>query len=447
MRKIFSILAVAVLLASTLFAAAPATQSIFPYKYEETTLPNGLTVILIPMKNAGLVSYFTVIHAGSRNEVEPGKSGFAHFFEHIMFRGTDKYPADVRNNIVTEMGADTNAFTSDDMTVYYLHFPDRYLEKVVDLESDRFMNLKYSLADFQTEARAVLGEYNKNFANPFVQLDEKMRDVSFEKSSYKHTTMGFIKDIQDMPNQYEYSLEFFKRFYRPNNATILVTGNIDSAKTLALIKQYYSNWKGSAVKVTQPAEPAQEKALTGKVDYQGQTLPILLLAYKTPAFSPASVEDAALTLLANYAFGETSALYKKLVLDEQKVDILAGDSDIHVDPFLFQIYTRVKKPEDVESVQKDLEATIESLKTTPIDEKTLAALKSNLKYGFLMSLDSSKSTASQLARILAYTWNIENINKMYATFQSVKPADIQRVAQTYFKDSGKTVITLTGGTK
>ncbi|HET6268403.1 MAG TPA: pitrilysin family protein, partial [Acidobacteriota bacterium] len=263
---------------------ATTATSLFPYQYQETTLPNGLTVILIPMKNAGLVSYFTVIHAGSRNEVEPGKSGFAHFFEHIMFKGTDKYPGDVRNKITTEMGADTNAYTSDDMTVYYLHFPDRYLEKVVDLEADRFMNLKYSLADFQTEARAVLGEYNKNFANPFFQLEERLRDVSFDASSYKHTTMGFVKDIQDMPNQYEYSLQFFKRFYRPDNATILITGNFDPAKALELVKKYYAPWQGKAVTITQAAEPAQKGARTGKVDYPGDTLPIFVAAYKAPGF-------------------------------------------------------------------------------------------------------------------------------------------------------------------
>jgi zinc protease len=133
-------------------------QSIFPYKYEETTLENGLKVILIPMKNTGLVSYYTIVRTGSRDEVEPGKTGFAHFFEHMMFRGTEKYPAEKWNEITMEMGADSNASTSDDMTVYYLHFPSRYIEKVIELHADKFMNTVYPLEAFQTEAKAILGE-------------------------------------------------------------------------------------------------------------------------------------------------------------------------------------------------------------------------------------------------------------------------------------------------
>lgn len=426
---------------------AKAAEPIFPYKYQETKLPNGLTVILIPMKNSGLISYFTVIHTGSRNEVEPGKSGFAHFFEHMMFRGTDKYPADVRGKIVTEMGADTNAYTSDDMTVYFLHFPDRYLEKVIDLESDRFMNLKYALPEFQTEARAVLGEYNKNFANPFFPLEEKLHDVAFETSSYKHTTMGFIKDIEDMPNQYEYSLQFFQRYYRPDNATILVTGNFDPAPTLALIKKYYSNWKGKAAIVTQKPEPPQKGVKEGKVDYQGETLPIVAMAYKAPAFNPADIDGASLSLLAKYAFGETSELYQKLVLNEQKVEFVQADYEQHRDPYLFTIYTRIKDPKDIDGVKKDIQDALEQMKTKPVDEARLNDLKSNVRYGFLMSLDTSRSTASQLAPVLALTWDISGINKTYETYQMVTPADIQRAAEKYFKPDAETVITLTGGSK
>src|SRR5215213_1723948 len=133
-QKLLTIVTLLLLSTSTLFAV----ESVFPYKYEESTLDNGLKVIAIPMKNPGLVSYFTIVRAGSRDEVEPGKSGFAHFFEHMMFRGTVKYPPEKYNQAVTEMGADMNAYTSDDRTVYYLHFPSRYLEKIVELEADRF---------------------------------------------------------------------------------------------------------------------------------------------------------------------------------------------------------------------------------------------------------------------------------------------------------------------
>lgn len=438
-RKLLIVLSLLLFVAASLRA-----ESIFPYKYQETKLDNELRVILIPMKNPGLVSYYTVVHAGSRDEVEPGKSGFAHFFEHMMFRGTDKYPPEKRNDILSNMGADTNAYTTDDFTNYYLHFPTKYLEQVIDLESDRFMNLKYSLPAFQTESRAVLGEYNKNFSNPFVQLDEKIRDVAFDKSSYKHTTIGFIKDIQNMPNEYEYSLQFFQRFYRPENCTILVLGNFDPAQTLTLIKKYYAPWKPGDYATKPIPEPEQSAERRGKIDYQGDTLPIVMAAYKAPAFAVDSKEYAALTLLADLAFGETSPLYQRLVLKEQKADFVQADNDPHRDPYLYQIYARVKDDKDLPAVEQSFYSTLEEMKQKPADPKRLADLKSNLKYGFLMSLDTSKRAGSALVRYIELTHNLEGIDTLFQTFQSVTPEDIQKVAQKYFDPKNRTVITLSG---
>jgi zinc protease len=443
MRRLYLCLILVVLITSTLFA-----DSVFPYKYQETGLENGLKIILIPMKNEGLISYTTVVRVGSRNEVEPGKSGFAHFFEHMMFRGTKKYPAEKFDRILQEIGADRNAFTGDDFTVYYEHFPERFLETVIDLESDRFMNLSYAIPAFQTEAKAVLGEYNKNFANPFVQLEEKLNDTSFTKSTYKHTTMGFLKDIQDMPNQYEYSLTFFKRFYRPENCTIIVTGSFQPEKVLGLIKKYYSSWQKGTYKNDIPQDPEQTAERTAKIDYQGDTLPILAMAYKTPAFSSGSKDFAALTLLAELAFGETSAVYQKLVLDEQKVDFINADYSPHLSPYLFVISTRIKNPSEMSAVQTAVDATLEEFKKNPVDAKKLSDLKSNRKYGFLMSFDTSKSVVNGF-----YTSNppyvsmangVKEVDQLFQTYESITPEDIQKAAQKYFEKEKRTVITLTG---
>ena len=433
-----------ILLSIFLFCSIGFADSIFPYKYQETSLDNGLKVILIPMKNQGLISYFTIVHAGSRDEIEPGKSGFAHFFEHMMFRGTEKYPPEKRNEILSEMGADTNAYTTDDYTCYYMHFPSRYLEQVVDLESDNFMNLKYDLPAFQTESRAVLGEYNKNFSNPFVQLEEKLRDVAFQTSSYKHTTMGFIKDIQDMPNQYDYSLQFFNRFYRPNNCTILITGNFDANQALELIKKYYTPWKKGDY-VTHPlAEPPQAAEKRDKVDYAGDTLPIVMVAYKAPAFGADSMDYAALTLLADLAFGETSPIYQRLVLQEQKADFVTADNDPHRDPYLFEIYARLKNEADLQTVEQAFYSALDEIKQKGVDASRLADQKSNVKYSFLMSLDTSKRTGSSLARIFELTHGIAPIETLFQTYQSITPEDIQKVAQKYFHPEQKTVIILKG---
>ena len=173
-------------------------------------LANGLQVMAIPFDSPGIVAYVTVVRTGSRNEVEPGHSGFAHFFEHMMFRGTKKHPAGEYNEALKAMGADSNAFTTDDRTFYHIVGPAAKLETMFDLEADRFQNLEYAEDAFRTEAGAVLGEYNKSASNPFQPLDERLRELAFKKHTYKHTTIGFLADIKDMPNQYEYSKSFFE---------------------------------------------------------------------------------------------------------------------------------------------------------------------------------------------------------------------------------------------
>jgi len=146
MKKVLLFLGLIITIISTTMEA----QKVFPYDYIKKQLDNGLQVILIPMEGSGLVSYYSVVRTGSRDEWEPGKSGFAHFFEHMMFRGTERFPGPVYDSIITSIGADANAFTSDDLTVYHLNFSSEDLETVMELESDRFQNLKYKKEEFQT---------------------------------------------------------------------------------------------------------------------------------------------------------------------------------------------------------------------------------------------------------------------------------------------------------
>jgi zinc protease len=231
------------LLASAVALAAPAAPAktggdVLPFKATEKTLANGLKIIVVPTGLPNLVSVTIPVQTGSRNEVEPGKSGFAHFFEHMMFRGTKAYPPEKYQEIITRAGARQNAYTSDDLTNYYTTFAKEDLETVLKVEADRFQHLDYPIEAFKTESRAVLGEYNKNSANPMQKLFEVQRDAAFNTHTYKHTTMGFLKDIEDMPNQYEYSKVFFDRWYRPEKTTIIVAGDVDPKKTVAMIEKY-----------------------------------------------------------------------------------------------------------------------------------------------------------------------------------------------------------------
>src|SRR5690349_24380533 len=297
------------LLALAAVAVLSAQVKTFPFAYTQQDLPNGLRLVTIPTDSPNLVTIFVVVQTGSRNEVEPGKSGFAHFFEHMMFRGTEKYPKDKFNAVLKSIGADNNAYTSDDQTVYHTVASAAALETMMDIESDRFMNLKYSEEDFKTESGAILGEYNKNSSNPFQTIDEKMREIAFGEHTYRHTTIGFIKDIEDMPNQYQYSLTFFDRWYRPENCVVLVVGDVQPDNVFALAKKYYSAWKHGTYKLDVPQEPPQTAEKTGTIPWKAKTLPILTIAYHGPAFSDKDIEYAAMELLSQCVFSETSELY------------------------------------------------------------------------------------------------------------------------------------------
>ena len=253
--------ALAFALAASALAATPVPKGpemstdLLPFQATEKTLPNGLRVIVVPTGFPNLVSLQIPVQTGSRNEVEPGKSGFAHFFEHMMFRGTKAYPPAAYQAILTKAGARQNAYTTDDYTNYHTTFAKEDLEKVLEIEADRFQNLDYPEAAFKTESRAVLGEYNKNSANPMSKLFEAMRDTAFTKHTYKHTTMGFLRDIEDVPNQFAYSKAFFDRWYRPEYTTVIVAGDVDPAKVLPLVEKYWGSWKRGSYSVEIPVEP------------------------------------------------------------------------------------------------------------------------------------------------------------------------------------------------
>lgn len=421
------------------------SQKIFPYEIKEHTLSNGLKVVVVPYNSPGVVAYYTVVRTGSRNEVEPGKTGFAHFFEHMMFRGTEKYSDVEYNRILKLLGADSNAWTSNDQTVYHIVASADALETIIDIESDRFKNLKYSVEQFKTEAGAILGEYNKSALNPFQILNEEMQKLAFTKHTYRHTTIGFLEDIKDMPNQYEYSLQFFDRYYRPEYCTIIIVGDVRFNQAIYLIEKYYGDWKRGSFTPNIPVEPEQKEERIKDVKYPNKTLPYLYIGYKVPAFDPKSKDIAALNVIAELLFSETSELYQKLVLDDKLVDFIRGDMPMDVDPSLFRIYTRVKKDDDLERVKQEIFNAIEKLKNEPISPKKLNDVLSNMKYSFLHSLDNANAIASTLAYYVSVTGNPHSLDEFYTTLTSLNPYDIQNAAKKFFVKEKRNIVTLTSG--
>jgi zinc protease len=415
--------------------------SILPFKATEKTLANGLKVIVVPTGFPNIVSLQIPVQTGSRNEVEPGKSGFAHFFEHMMFRGTPKYSNDAYTAIITKAGARQNAYTSDDLTNYHVTFAKEDLEKMLEIEADRFQNLTYSEEAFKTEARAVLGEYNKNSANPIRKIYEVQRDAAYTTHTYKHTTMGFIKDIEDMPNQYAYSKVFFDRWYRPERTTLIVAGDVDPAKVIPLVEKYWSGWKRGTYNVEIPQEPEHKGPVYAHVPWNSPTLPWVTVAFHGPSIFDWT-DNAALDVLLDLEFGQTSDLYKRLVEQEQKVDQLFAWGAGNFDPSLTTVWARVKDPKDSIYVRDEIMRTFAQLRNRQLDAQRVADAKSNSRYGFLRRLDNTDTIAASIAGFAHYERSYDTINKYYRALATITPEEIQKTANKYFTDKNLVVTTL-----
>jgi zinc protease len=428
--------------------AQPA-QKIFPYDYSQEDLPNGLRLITVPTDYPNIVAVYIVVQTGSRNEVEPGHTGFAHLFEHLMFRGTPRISPQQYNDTLTKMGAASNASTSDDFTVYHTTFSKEDLDTVMLMEADRFQHLKFAEPEFKTESLAVLGEYNKNSSSPFSKLSEALQETAYQRHTYQHTTMGFLKDIQDMPNQYEYSLKFFDRYYRPEYTTIIVVGDVQPKPVRAMVDKYWGEWKQGTYHPDIPVEPPQEEPRSKHVDWPSPTLPLIMIAYKGPAYTDTAKDTVALQTLADLAFSPTSDLYQKLVVREQKVDSLFSGGPNERDPGLFTIGARVKKVEDMDYVRDQILATVKQFQETPVDAARLERVRKRLRYQLALSMDNSDTIAQILAQYVALQRTPDTLNKLFEQYQSLTPEEVQQSAAKYLIDKNQTIVTLTspGGAK
>ncbi len=441
------------LLAAAPAAAAPAAPAqrpppspdVLPFRAVERTLPNGLRVVVVPTGFPDLVSVQIAVQTGSRNEVEPGKSGFAHFFEHMMFRGTKRHPPAAYQAAITRMGARQNAYTSDDLTNYHLTFSKQDLEQVLELEADRFMNLDYPVEAFKTESRAILGEYDKNASNPLVKLEEVQRDHAFRVHPYRHTTMGFLADIEDMPNQYEYSRVFYARWYRPEHATVVVAGDVAPEKVLPLVERTFGRWKRGSFAPGIPQEPPPAGPVYAHVPWQTPTLPWVTVAFHGPAFSDTAKDWAAVDLLFDLHFGETSDLYRKLVVEEQVVDALLTDTGPNVDPGLHTVSARLKRPEDAVRVRDELLRAFAAARAAPPDAARLSAEVAHARNAFVRRLDSTDAIAGAVARFAAFDRSYQTLNRLYRTAAALTPADLHAAARAFFTDARLVVTTLSRG--
>jgi zinc protease len=441
MRQAAAIAVAALLAAAPLPAQRPA--AVFPYPVETVTLDNGLRAYLVKAGAPGQVAYVTVVRTGSRDEVEAGKSGFAHFFEHMMFRGTEKYP-DFEGE-TTKMGAFRNGTTNQDRTLYYLVASSGYLEKIIDLESDRFQNLKYSEDLFKTEAGAVLGEHQQGAREPARVLNEKVRETVFLRHPYGHTAIGYEADVRAMPQGYAYSKTFYERYYRPENTIVIVAGDFDSATATSLLRKYYGGWRRGYQAPAITAEPPQTAPRRKTVDYPGRTLPIVTIHHRAPAWNAGDRTGTALEVLGRVAFGPNSPLYRRLVLQDRRAQTMGQSFDRARDPYIVSVQAMASRPEDAPSIEADIVAEMARYQRELVEPQRLADAKRNLKYGFLMELESALDVAMSLVQPLVNTGRIEALEEYFRTLDAVTPEDVREAARQYLVDTARTTVVMTQG--
>ena len=432
------------LLSAVLFAASAqaSEERILPYPIYQHQLDNGLNVVTVPYPSPGLAAFYIITRVGARNEVEEGVTGFAHFFEHMMFRGTDRFSKADYAAALKSTGAAANANTSQDRTEYHMTGNAEKLELMFELEADRFQNLNYSEHDFKTEAGAVKGEYTKNFANPYSRIMEKRLETAFTTHTYGHTTMGYFDDIVDMPNQFEYSKKFFDRYYRPEYNTILVVGDVTPDRVNALAEKYFGDWERGDYVAVVPVEPEQEETRFTHLQ-DGSIPPYFSLSYKGPAFSDEEIDMPALDVLSSIVFSPTSALYQKLVLEEQKVRVISGGAFDSRDPNLFTIQVSLVDKADMAYVKAEIEQALAKVQSEGVDEEQLQSTKSFLKYNFAMQMDTPDAIAGSLSHYIQLTGDPESVNRLYALYDQVSNGDIKAVANQYFQPERLTIATIT----
>ncbi|HEX8253029.1 MAG TPA: pitrilysin family protein [Thermoanaerobaculia bacterium] len=436
--------------------AATAHAQFFPYPVQKRTLPNGLDVIVIETPEfKNVLSFNTLIMAGSGRENEKGRTGLAHLFEHIMFRHLHDTPAPYEAGI-TAMGAFNNAYTWYDITYYHPLTFSTNLDRLAALEGSRFRNLTYTERVFRTEAGAVYGEYRRNASDPSLRLEEVLGDLMYGTAhGYGHSTIGYLPDVQDMPNAYRAAVKFYDDYYRPNNAFVVVSGDVRANEVFAVVEREFGAWK--AKKTPEQPDP---KPIDGPKKrhetWESDIPPRVVVAYMTPPYVPGSAEAGAMDVMAELMAGETSPLYRRLRYEEQVASAFGVDnrSTIGIDARPMGAYVTVAKEKYdaqgralLDRIDRDVAAGFEALanfSSQPGAAQRLESIKSQLRYDILASFNSPSNIAENFANFYRLNRNPQVLEQVAQGIANLKPTDIDAFARRYFTPKNRASITLSG---
>ncbi len=435
--------------AATFFLAAPlpaqnSAAEDRPPKLNFTThaLSNGLKVIFLEEHSVPVVDLQIWYHVGGKDE-QPGHTGFAHLFEHLMFKGSAHVGPDEHSRIIEAAGGFDNAETGDDTTQFFETFPSNYLERVLWLEADRMGSLNVDDANFKSERQVVEEERRVRVDNqPYGSIEEDLRAAAFTVHGYHHTPIGSIADLDKATLQDV--RDFFHTYYKPNNATLVIVGDFNSDQALAWTHKYFDGIPASAKPIPRrdTPEPPQIEERTVEKSYSNTPLPAVVIGYKMPArYAP---DSYALDLASNIlAGGESSRLYQSLIYKQQIAVESAGFGNFTEDPNLFWAFAVMNPGHSAADGEKGVLAVLDGLKNEPVGVKELQKAKNQEISSFILGRDTDEEKAEALETAAVIGKNPDLVNTELDRYLAVTAADIQRVAKEYFVPQHATVLIVT----
>ena len=417
---------------TVLFAALPGM--LWPQtpkvKYVEFDLANGLHVILHEDHSTPIVAVTVMYHVGSKNE-STERTGMAHFFEHLLFEGSQHIGRGEFDSYVEGAGGALNANTTQDRTFYYELLPSNQLELGLWLESERMLHAKIEPIGIETQREVVKEEKRQRYDNqPYGMLLPKTMEAAYREHPYRWTPIGSMDHLNAA--SFDEFMEFYRTFYVPNNAVLSIAGDLDPAKTRKLIEKYFNDIPRGTRPIPRPEvrEPRRTAEVRDTV-YGKDALPMVVQAYPIP--EQGSADFYAVAVLNQILSGGESSRLNKRVVDTDQTALYCGAFNFSLeDPGLTLAYALVNMGVDPATVEKAINEEVERMQSTPVEERELQKVKNQIESEFVQSNSSVAGIAESLANYHMYFGDAELINTEVDRYLAVTPADIQRVAKAYY---------------
>jgi len=420
-------------------ALAPALLKVAPLKYRQRTLPNGLTFLSIENHQSPTVAIQVWYHVGGKDD-PAGRSGFAHLFEHMMFKSTKNQKNENFDRLTEDVGGANNAFTAEDITVYHETVPSNYLETLLWAEADRMANLDVNEANFVSERAVVEEEYRQSvLARPYGRLGIYVDQDSFAVHPYKRGVIGSIADLDSAT--LEDVRKFHNTYYRPDNPTLIVSGDFEPAQLDAWVDKYFGRIARpvSAIPRVSVKEPARTKEARFNTTGPNVPLPATVITYLLP---PRKSDDADALRVAEVVLGrgESSRMNQSLVYRQQLAASASVNADLRDDAGLFGVRIITAGGKSAAEAERAALAEVDKLKAEPISATELDKARNMLLADVLGTRETAQGQAFALGEAAVSFGDPERINTDIARLQAVTAADVQRVAQKYFTPENRVVI-------